>query len=341
LSVSKRAPSFTVTTASEKVTLDKSGAARVPFVVTNTSAQALQGQLYAQPLGGAKPEWFTVVGESIRDFAPGEVQQVVVELKVPPVPPGTPTASYSFRLDAVSEENPDEDFTEGQSVAFDVKAPPPPPKKKKFPWWILAIVGAVVLLIIIGVVLWLLLRDTGTTVPRVVGEQRAAAENKLTDAGFAVKAQFVQVDDREQHGLVQSQVPEGGTKQKKKTEVTISVGRMPALTWSSLSLLNGWANYTSANFGPPGLQYMKDQEGFVHLRGTLTGRSATENLVATLPSGFRPPSGAWVAVGESNGSFNPFPENAWIDSSGNIRLLPGTGANNSFVSLEGVEFYVG
>jgi beta-lactam-binding protein with PASTA domain len=229
LIVSKQAPSFTVTTASEKVTLDKSGAARVPFVVTNTSAQALQGQLYAQPLGGAKPEWFTVVGESIRDFAPGEVQQVVVELKVPPVPPGTPTASYSFRLDAVSGENPDEDFTEGQSVAFDVKAPPPP-EKKKFPWlWILIAVGAVVLLIIIGVVVWLLVRDTSVTVPRVVGETRATAENRLTDAGFTVKVTFEPVGEEEQHDVVQSQVPEGGTKQKEKTEVTISVGRMPTV----------------------------------------------------------------------------------------------------------------
>jgi hypothetical protein len=223
-----------------------------------------------RPRDAAKPEWFTVAGESVRDFAPNGAQQFVVQLKVPR---GTAPGSYSFRLDAVSEENPDEDFTEGPSVAFDVKAPPPP-GKKKFPWWILAVVGAVVLLIVIGVVIWLLVRNTS-----------------------------------------------------------------PALTWSDTSLQNGWANYPSAAFGPPGLQYTKDDEGFVHLRGTLTGLSATDNLVATLPSGFRPPSGAWVAVGESNGNFNPFPENAWIDSSGNIRLVQGTGANNSFVSFEGVEFY--
>ena len=277
--MSKQAPSFTVTAASEKVTLDDSGAGRASFTVTNTSPEALQGQVFARPLAEAKSEWFTVAGESVRDFAPNGAQQVVVQLKVPP---GTTPGSYSFRLDAVSEENPDEDFTEGPSVAFDVTAPPPP-KKKKFPWWILlAVVGGVVLLIVIGVVIWLLVRDTSETVP---------------------------VE--------------------------------PGLTWSSLSLQNGWANYPSANFGPPGLQYTKDQEGFVHLRGTLTGASSTNNLVATLPSGFVPPSGAWVAVGQSNGSFNPFPENAWIDSSGNIRLLPGTGANNNFVSFEGVEFYAG
>src|SRR5207253_9939754 len=66
--------------------------------------------------------------------------QVVVQLNVPPA---SPPGSYSFRLDAVSEVNPDEDFTEGPSVAFDVAAPPPA-KKKKFPWWILIVVGAIV-----------------------------------------------------------------------------------------------------------------------------------------------------------------------------------------------------
>jgi len=147
-------PSFTVTTAAQNVNLDAAGTAKASFTVTNTSPQALRGRLLTRPRDAAKPEWFTVVGEAVRDFAPNGAQQVVVELQVPP---GTPPGSYSFRLDAVSEDDPDEDFTEGPSVAFDVVAPPPP-EKKKFPWWILAIVGAVLLLVIIGVVIWLVTR---------------------------------------------------------------------------------------------------------------------------------------------------------------------------------------
>ena len=146
--VPKGTPSFTVTTASDRVTLDDSGAARASFTVTNTSSQALRGRLLTRPRDAAKPEWFTVAGESVRDFAPNGAQQVVVELKVPP---GTPPGSYSFRLDAVSEDEPDEDFTEGPYVGFDVAAPPPPPPKK-FPWWILALVGAALLIIIVVVI---------------------------------------------------------------------------------------------------------------------------------------------------------------------------------------------
>jgi hypothetical protein len=148
-----------VTAAGTNVTLDSSGAARAPFMVTNTSAQTLKGRLIARPTDPAKPEWFSIVGESVRDFAPNAAQQVVVELSVPP---GSQPGSYSFHLDAVSQVDPDEDFTEGPSVAFEV-APAPEPKKP-FPWWILAVVGGVVLLIIIAVVVFLLVRDTSPKV---------------------------------------------------------------------------------------------------------------------------------------------------------------------------------
>ena len=223
MSVSKPAPSFTVTAASQKVTLDDSGTGRASFTVTNTSQQALRGRLVARPLGTAKADWFTVP-DAVRDFAPDGAQQAVVQLKVPR---GATPGSYSFRLDAVAEDDPDEDFTEGPSVAFDVKAPPKP--KKKFPWWILIVVGALVLLAIIGVVIWLLVRDTGpetAPVPRVTGEPRAVAENRLADAGFRVNVQFVPVSELGQHGVVQSQDPVGGTIHPLNEEVRINVGRM-------------------------------------------------------------------------------------------------------------------
>jgi hypothetical protein len=151
-------PSFTVTAAGSRASLDSSGAARVSFTVTNTSAQTLKGRLLTRPSGPAKEEWFSIVGESVRDFAPNASQQAAVELNVPA---GTPPGSYNFRLDAVSQVDPDEDYTEGPSVAFEVAAPPPP-QKKKFPWWIFAIIGAVVLLIVIGVVVFLLVRGGGS-----------------------------------------------------------------------------------------------------------------------------------------------------------------------------------
>jgi beta-lactam-binding protein with PASTA domain len=220
-----------VTAAGSNVTLDSSGAARAPFMVTNTSAQMLKGRLIARPTDPAKPEWFSIVGEPVRDFAPNAAQQVVVQLGVPP---GSAPGSYSFRLDAVSQVDPDEDYTEGPSVAFDV-APAPQPKKP-FPWWILAVVGGIVLLIVIGVVVWLLVRDSGpktTPVPAVVGFSAAAAKSTLTNAGLTTKTQLVPVSDPAQNGLVQSQDPAAGSAQPPGTEVKVTVGHMslvPAVT---------------------------------------------------------------------------------------------------------------
>ena len=125
--------------------LDRSGAARSPFTVTNTSAQTLKGRLLTRPSAPANLEWFSIVGDSVRDFASNVPAQVVVQLNVPP---GSPPGSYSFRLDAVSQVLPDEDFTEGPSVSFEIK-PPPEPRRPIIPW-ILIIVGVIILLVIIG-----------------------------------------------------------------------------------------------------------------------------------------------------------------------------------------------
>jgi len=111
------------------------------------------------------------------------------------------------------------------------------------------------------------------------------------------------------------------------------------LLWHELPLENGWKPYAPGFGGTP--SYTKDAEGFVHLAGTLSGSGKTSTLIGTLPAGFRPPLGSWVAVGNSNGAFNPFSVNIFISEGGELFALAGTGSNLSFVSLEGVEFYVG
>src|SRR5439155_6670030 len=99
-------PSFTVTAAGQKVNLDPSGGAEAPFTVTNTSTQTLRGRLLTKPTDPAKPEWLSVTGDAVRDFAPNAAEQVIVQLTVPPT---TAPGAYSFRLDAVSEVDPDEE----------------------------------------------------------------------------------------------------------------------------------------------------------------------------------------------------------------------------------------
>jgi hypothetical protein len=227
-------PSFTVTAAGQKVQLDGTGAAQAQYTVTNTSADALSGRLLATPQDPAKPEWFSIVGEATREFAPGAAEQALIQINVPA---GTPPATYSVRLDAVSEVNPDEDFTEGPSVSFDVTLPAPPmPWWKKY-WWIFLIIGLVVL-IGIGVTVWLLTKGNGSpttttvptttavataTVPSVVTLTQAEAENQLQALGFAVRVrkaptliQFI--------GTVLNQDPAPATVVPQDSIVSITVG---------------------------------------------------------------------------------------------------------------------
>jgi len=117
--------------------------------------------------------------------------------------------------------------------------------------------------------------------------------------------------------------------------------QIPGIAWTRLSLENGWAEYSSEHKYGGVPAYAKDDQGFVHLTGVVTGISATKAVLATLPVAFRPASGAWVPVGNSNGEFKPYPVDIWIDPAGEIAVLNGTGANDNLVSLEGVEFYAG
>lgn len=176
--------SFTVTSAGQRVRLDSSGAGQASFTVTNTSAQPLKGRMLTRPSAPANPEWFSIVGEPDRDFAPNAAQQVVAQLNVPPTaPPG----SYSFRLDAVSQAEPDEDYTEGPSISFDVE-PPATPTKKRFPWWIIAVAAGIVLLIVIGVVIWLLVRDGGSKATVVSSGRGTLRGTWLWDADAGVES---------------------------------------------------------------------------------------------------------------------------------------------------------
>ncbi len=226
-------PSFTVTAAGQKVKLDGTGAAQAQYTVTNSSSGDVNGRLLATPQDPAKSEWFSIVGEATRDFAPGAAEQALVQIAVPP---GTPPATYSVRLDAVAEANPDEDFTEGPSVSFDVALPKPPEPWWKKWWWVFLIIGVVVL-VGIGVAVWLVTKGGGATtttaqttttvptaaVPAVVNLKQADAENTLQNAGFAVRVHRVPTIIS-LVGIVVNQDPAPATVVDQGSIVSISVG---------------------------------------------------------------------------------------------------------------------
>jgi hypothetical protein len=115
---------------------------------------------------------------------------------------------------------------------------------------------------------------------------------------------------------------------------------IPALTWHALTLEGGWVQYDTY-YGAP--SYTKDVNGFVHLSGAIDGAGKSSAVLATLPSGFRPKSeGIWVRAAATNNSADPHLVDIEIRANGEMEAEDsGTGANDEFVSLEGVTFYAG
>jgi hypothetical protein len=235
-------PSFSVTAARSSVSLDSSGAARASFTVTNTSAQMLKGRLLTRASEPAKEEWFLLDGESVRDFAPNASEQAAVQLNVPS---GTPPGSYTFRLDAVSQINPDEDFTDGPSVAFEV-APPPEPKKR-FPWWIVAVAGGVVLLIVIGVVVFLLVRGGGSKATVVSSGTGVIHGTFLfdVDSGTETGGPMADLFWEQQTAIARQMAPRNGA-----TLVNLGRVNFDSLTAKRLSKLNYSSVPIPANADP-------------------------------------------------------------------------------------------
>ncbi len=133
---------FAITAASNNVRLDSKGNGELSFTVSNTSDRPLRARFELKAGDPAQQPWLSLAGEEERSFDVQGTHQVVVRIAAPP---GSPAGSYSFRLDVISTDNPDEDFAEGQAVTFDVKASEP--LKSGFPWWIAAVAAAVVLVV--------------------------------------------------------------------------------------------------------------------------------------------------------------------------------------------------
>jgi hypothetical protein len=128
----------------------QNGTGTLTFTVTNTATRTVDGTVLAKPQPPAEESWFTFPEGATRTYQPGAVQSVSATITAPP---GTPNGTYTFRLDAKAEDNPDEDYTEGPSAQFVVaEAPKPPPWWKRY-WWIAVIVAVVLIGIVVAVLL--------------------------------------------------------------------------------------------------------------------------------------------------------------------------------------------
>ncbi len=149
---------FAITSSTSAVALNHQGHGKVTFTVTNTGAEAVRVRGRLVPEGTAQADWLRPPQDNERRLETNGTEQFTVDLVVPPQ---AAAGHYSFRFDAVSVANPDDDYVEGPSVAFDVAVPTEP--EGSFPWWILLLMGG--LLLVGGIVAYVMLSG-----PKELGE---------------------------------------------------------------------------------------------------------------------------------------------------------------------------
>lgn len=130
---------FSITTPSASVQLAPNRIGEVSFTVSNVSDRKLRARVRVTPAQGAPAGWFSVEGDAEQDFDAGGARQFTVRVE-PPL--GAAAGSYSFRLDAIGIEHPDDDYTEGPSC--EVKVPGSAPPRVTTPrGYLMTLLGAV------------------------------------------------------------------------------------------------------------------------------------------------------------------------------------------------------
>jgi eukaryotic-like serine/threonine-protein kinase len=213
---------FAVTAARDAVVADSQGRAEVSFTASNTASKPITGRAKLVPTGSTKEGWLTLDGAHERKFAKGEAHQFTARISVPP---GTPAGKYAFRLNIISVENPDEDFTEGPSVSFEVKelAPAATPPRK-FPWWIVAVAAVVILGA--GLITWLLI-PTKVAVPNLVGTSYEQAVKHLEAAKLKLARKETKTTGTQKPDIVIEQSPKANDLLPVGSGVTLVVEGTP------------------------------------------------------------------------------------------------------------------
>ena len=219
---------FTITAPASTVPLrtsrlgESTRLGQVTFTVSNASGLPLRGRAMLVPENPSCAPWLRVEGEAERDFAVGDTEQYLVQVRLPA---GAAAGDYVFRLDMVGVENPDELYTRGPSVTF--QAPPtlPVPASKPFPWWIAAVAGAVVVLGALAIALW----PRHATVPPVRGLPAAQAIARLTSARLQIAGSEPVADGVVPAGQAVRCDPPEGASVKRGAKVALFVSTGPDL----------------------------------------------------------------------------------------------------------------
>jgi hypothetical protein len=107
--------------------------------------------------------------------------------------------------------------------------------------------------------------------------------------------------------------------------------------WIKAVMENGFQHFDTVSSIYDGLYYMKDDMGFVHLKGMTRGTSTTNNVIIfTLPTGYRPSKTQVFSCMGADISASQVATRVNIDTSGKVNF--GSGACTDYLTLSGLTF---
>jgi len=207
------------------VKLDSQGRGTVQYTVKNVSSRAIDGRAVLISLPQVKPPsgpvekgWVKVDGKTDRHFDVDKEETFAVKIAVPPK---SAPGDYTFRLDAVWVDQPDQGDG-GTAVRFTV--PKPTNGGSGFPLWLIPVI--LIVLVGVGVGIYLVARPKATTVPDLKGKTIADATSALTAVNLTLDTSDVGTvqSKPEDADHVVSQTPDAGTTAKPGESVSVKVG---------------------------------------------------------------------------------------------------------------------
>lgn len=214
-----------ITQATDAVTCDDAGGAVIKFNMTNICSREIR---VGANIKADKPEvesWLTIEGGPEWNLRP-EKDQISVPVRIKA--PETAAGKYTFRLLVYSTSEPAEDYTESETVSFQVTESAEPADKEEgngFPLWIPLTILGVILLIGGGFLVYALMDkpetiveqppETSTLValvPNVTTKSLEQAKNDLEKLGFSKIETESRFDISSPPNTVLDQSPAAGEK---------------------------------------------------------------------------------------------------------------------------------
>src|SRR5258708_6355769 len=264
--------------------------ATVTYTVSNLSGRKVRGRAALKPDDPAvKNKWVTLPPDTEKDFddATSTFQfKVAVD-----VPVGAAPGKYTFRLDAVNAEIPDEGDT-GPTASFEIIGA----EATKMPGWIIP-VAAVVLLLVLGTAAFFIFHKSDpkpdplaglVVMPNEVDKNAADASDELTKLHFTVSVTSKPSSADQANKVIDQSVAKDTKVDPVKTNVALTVGaptlRVPVVI--GLSYGDAQIRLSQAQFHNVQAENRPVQNvnpGFVSAQAPEPGTEAQADAVIRLP----------------------------------------------------------